>query len=242
MSNKLEVSFNSPQCGWMSIGFDDGTREFHTTTAHTPHSQALSEILKGLISLLNAGNAKDEFVVEWSRNPEAYNLRFKRENENVRFEVIEFPTFNRLDSESETVFLYEGNTKDLCLAFAETFNQLYADRETDEFESNWHQPFPFEEYKNFQEKLKIMDDKTRCQSCGMPISKEFGNLGTNADSTFTEEYCSICFADGDFTQPNQTMEEMIESSIENMTGDLNMPHEQAANIANSFIPTLKRWQ
>ena len=87
-----------------------------------------------------------------------------------------------------------------------------------------------------------MKDKIRCQSCGMPISKEFENLGTNVDGTYNEEYCSICFADGGFAQPNQTMEEMISSSIDNMTGELNMPHEQATNLANSFIPTLKRWQ
>jgi hypothetical protein len=35
---------------------------------------------------------------------------------------------------------------------------------------------------------------------------------------------------------------MIESSIENMTTELQMPLEQATNLANSFIPTLKRWQ
>ncbi|CAN5117467.1 zinc ribbon domain-containing protein [soil metagenome] len=87
-----------------------------------------------------------------------------------------------------------------------------------------------------------MDNKARCQSCGMPLSKEFGNLGTNADGTNTEEFCSGCFADGSFTQPNQTMEEMIASSIENMTGDLNMPVEKATELANSFIPTLRRWQ
>jgi hypothetical protein len=149
---KLEVSFNSPQCGWMSIGFDDGVGEFHTTTAHTPHSRALSEILKGLTSLIEGEAEKDEFTIEWSRNPEAYDLRFKREGENVQFEVVEFPTFDRLGSESETVFFYEGNTKDFCIAFAETFNQLYEDRDTDEFEFNWRQPFPFEEYEEFKKK------------------------------------------------------------------------------------------
>jgi hypothetical protein len=87
-----------------------------------------------------------------------------------------------------------------------------------------------------------MDNKTRCQSCGMPISKDFGNLGTNADAAFVSEYCVFCFKNGDFTNPQQTMEEMIESSIENMTNDLQMPREQATGLANSFIPTLKRWQ
>ncbi len=87
-----------------------------------------------------------------------------------------------------------------------------------------------------------MDNKLRCQSCGMPLSKEFGNLGTNADGTTSDEFCVFCFANGDFTNPNQTLEEMIASSIENMTTDLQMPFEQASELANSFIPTLRRWQ
>lgn len=154
MTNKLEVSFNSPQCGWMSIGFDDGNNEFHTTTAHTPHSRALSEILKGLSSLIDATTAKDEFTIEWSRNPEAYDLKFERDGENVRFQVIEFPNFNRTQSESETVFSYEGDVRNFCEAFYVTFQQLYAEREVDEFEENWKQPFPFAEYEEFQTRLK----------------------------------------------------------------------------------------
>lgn len=87
-----------------------------------------------------------------------------------------------------------------------------------------------------------MDNKARCQSCGMPISAEFGNLGTNAAGASVSDYCIFCFAGGSFTNPDQTLAEMIESSIENMTQDLQMPVEQAAHLANSFIPTLKRWQ
>jgi hypothetical protein len=87
-----------------------------------------------------------------------------------------------------------------------------------------------------------MEDKMRCQSCGMPLSGTFGNLGTNRDGTNTSEYCNVCYRDGDFTNPRQTLDEMIQSSIENMTADLNMPPERAAELANSFVPTLKRWQ
>jgi len=76
----------------------------------------------------------------------------------------------------------------------------------------------------------------------MPLSKDFGNLGTNADGSPTEEYCAFCFKNGAFTNPNQTLAEMIQSSIDNMTQDLQMPLEQATNLANSFIPTLRRWQ
>ena len=76
----------------------------------------------------------------------------------------------------------------------------------------------------------------------MPISVEFSNLGTEADGSFSGEYCSICFSGGNFTNPGQTLEEMVQSSIDNMTSDLNMPLEKATDLANSFIPTLERWK
>jgi hypothetical protein len=153
MTNHLEVSFNSPQCGWMSIGFDDGANEFHTTTAHMPHSRALAEILKGLAALLEPELAKHEFVIAWSRNPEAFDLSFRRDDDKISFRVVEYPTGNRLESESETVFAHEGEVGEFCRAFYHTFEQLYRDRDTDEFEFNWRQPFPFEEYARFESKL-----------------------------------------------------------------------------------------
>ncbi len=88
-----------------------------------------------------------------------------------------------------------------------------------------------------------MEEKIRCQSCGMPLSEDFGNLGTEQDGSSNLEYCSFCYQNGGFTNPDQTLEEMIQSSIENMTGsDLKMPVEKATDLANSFIPTLGRWK
>ena len=150
----LEVSFNSPQCGWMSIGFDDGENEFHTTTAHTPHSQALSEILKSLSALLEAPGDKLDLKVSWSRNPEAYDLFFSRYEGKVFFQVVEYPGVSELENEGEIVFSSQTKVENFCRAFYETFAQLYADRETDEFEFNWRQPFPFAEFTEFESKVK----------------------------------------------------------------------------------------
>lgn len=154
MPNKIEVSFNSPQCGWMSVGFDNGENEFHTTTAHTPHSHALSEILKGLSSFLRAQAQRDEFRVAWSRNPEEYKLFFRRWEQTVHFQVVEYLPSDKADQEGEIVFTHHGDVKEFCRAFAESFNQLYEDRETDEFEFNWRQPFPFDEYFNFKQLIQ----------------------------------------------------------------------------------------
>ena len=88
-----------------------------------------------------------------------------------------------------------------------------------------------------------MTDKPRCQSCGMPISAQFQNLGTNADGSHSQQYCSFCFKDGAFTLPNLKVEDMIRMSIENMTGDdLRMPLDRATELANRMIPELGRWR
>jgi hypothetical protein len=85
MSNNLEVSFNSPQCGFMSIGFDDGTNEFHTTTAHAPHKRALPELLQILSALMDEDSEQNEYVLHWNREPEEFDFRFVREGESPEF-------------------------------------------------------------------------------------------------------------------------------------------------------------
>ena len=88
-----------------------------------------------------------------------------------------------------------------------------------------------------------MTDRPRCQSCGMPISVQFQNLGTNANGTNSDQYCSFCFKNGAFTQPDLRVEDMIKMSIENMTGDdLRMPLDRATELAHRVIPTLGRWK
>lgn len=151
---KLEVSFNSPQCGWMSIGFDDGANEFHTTTAHAPHEKALAELLRILSELLDVDSAQGEYVLPWNRNPEEFDFRFLKNGENVLLEIYQYPTETRETENRERVFAHTGNVKNICKAFAETFDQLYADRDTDEFEFNWRSAFPFEEFENFKRSVE----------------------------------------------------------------------------------------
>ena len=154
MPDKLEVSFNSPQCGWMSIGFAGETEEFHTTTAHAPHERALPELLEILTALLDKDSAQSEFTLRWNRNPEEFDFRFARNADDLLLEIYQYPTESRTGAEREKVFAHQGKTNDVCTAFYQTFAQLYEDRHTDEFEFNWRQPFPFENYAKFENKIK----------------------------------------------------------------------------------------
>ena len=154
MPNKLEVSFNSPQCGWMSIGFAGNENEFHTTTAHTPHERALPELLEILTVLLDKDSAQNEYTLKWNRNPEEFDFHFVRDGANLLLEIFQYPSDSRFQAERELVFAHRGQVADVCLGFYETFAQLYADKETDEFEFNWRQSFPLAEFNKLEAALK----------------------------------------------------------------------------------------
>ena len=149
----LEVSFNSPQCGWMSIGFDDGVNEFHTTTAHAPHESALPRLMWILTALTDPAMTDNDYILKWNRDPEEFDFRFLRNGEKVTIEIYQYPTDDRHADERETVFSHVGTVDDVIRAFGVTFEQLYQDRETDEFEFNWRQPFPYDEFRRFKQAL-----------------------------------------------------------------------------------------
>jgi hypothetical protein len=46
-----------------------------------------------------------------------------------------------------------------------------------------------------------------CQSCGMPMSKDPKNGGTNSNGSINNLYCSYCYQNGAFTF-NGTLKEM----------------------------------
>ena len=49
-----------------------------------------------------------------------------------------------------------------------------------------------------------------CQSCGMPLDKDPGNVGTNTDGTKNLAYCSYCFKDGKFMDNFTKSSEMVD--------------------------------
>jgi len=86
-----------------------------------------------------------------------------------------------------------------------------------------------------------MDEKTRCQSCGMPVQASFSNLGTDGEGSPVSEYCMFCYQNGSFTNPDQTVDGMVQTSIDFMTANLGFSAEQATQMSNDVIRKLKRW-
>lgn len=74
-------------------------------------------------------------------------------------------------------------------------------------------------------------EKIRCQSCGMPLPENYPS-----------EYCQFCFQNGNFTEPELTLDGMIKKSVDYMTTNLNFSKENAQKLSNEIIPSLKRWK
>jgi len=87
-----------------------------------------------------------------------------------------------------------------------------------------------------------MENTTFCQSCGMPLTEEKLH-GKNKDESISKDYCCYCFPNGEFNNPDETLEQMIESVIPFMIESGDFPDEESARkVCQEHMPHLKRWK
>ena len=80
----------------------------------------------------------------------------------------------------------------------------------------------------------------QCQSCGMPLSKDPGGGGTEADGSKSELYCSLCYRNGKFVGEDCTlaqMQDIVEQAMRNQGYGWPM-----RKFARMQIPRLARWK
>lgn len=84
-----------------------------------------------------------------------------------------------------------------------------------------------------------MENKTFCQSCSMPLDKP-ELLGTEKDGSKSHEYCTYCYQNGAFINPNMTLPEMktlVKEQMKKMKIDTGI-----IDMAVNSLPNLKRWR
>lgn len=79
-----------------------------------------------------------------------------------------------------------------------------------------------------------------CQSCGMPMM-EVELAGTNGDGSRNGEYCRFCYQGGEFNFKGG-YEEFVELQVRIAREKMDMPEDQARELANSVLPGLRRWK
>lgn len=79
-----------------------------------------------------------------------------------------------------------------------------------------------------------------CQSCSMPMDTT-DKMGTEKDGSINKEYCAYCYKDGSFGNPDETMEQMVESCIPFMVSE-GFTEDKARDYLSSSLKDLKRWK
>lgn len=80
----------------------------------------------------------------------------------------------------------------------------------------------------------------RCQSCGMPLSKDPKGGGSEIDGGRSKVYCSLCYENGAFKHPDTNLEEFRAYCVKALQAK-GMPKIMAM-VFTSGMGKLERWQ
>jgi len=80
-----------------------------------------------------------------------------------------------------------------------------------------------------------------CQSCSMPLARP-EDFGTDRAGYRVNDFCRHCYADGAFTEPDISMEAMLDRCVDVMAKQAVMPAPQARALLVDVMPRLKRWR
>jgi hypothetical protein len=75
----------------------------------------------------------------------------------------------------------------------------------------------------------------------MPLDKPEDH-GTDAVGYRVNDYCHYCYARGEFTEPEISLQEMTDKCVAAMVQRSIMPEKKARGLMMEVLPKLKRWR
>jgi hypothetical protein len=75
----------------------------------------------------------------------------------------------------------------------------------------------------------------------MPLEKP-DDFGTATNGFRINDYCRYCYQNGAFTDPNISLQGMIDRCVGIMAQKGIMPESQARALMSATLPKLKRWR
>jgi hypothetical protein len=150
MNQKLQVSLESPQHGFMSLRLKVGDESFVTVVSHTPYD-SLRDLVEALSAVLDSDC---EVTVKWNSEPEEYDFRFAALAGYVSLDVIYYVDHRRLSVIGGVVFSFRGSKLEVCLLFWEELRGLRSRTVQDEFDRQWRREFPERELNELTKRIR----------------------------------------------------------------------------------------
>ena len=80
-----------------------------------------------------------------------------------------------------------------------------------------------------------------CQSCGMPLKRDEKGGGTRKDGSKSTMYCSKCYVDGEFQNPEIDTAKKMQAFVKTKMKSMGFPGF-IAGLFTKGIPKLDRWR
>jgi hypothetical protein len=151
-NEKLRVSLESPQHGFMSLRLSTGRESFVSVVSHEPYD-SLRDLLTALCAAL-AGDA--ETIVKWNSKPEEYDFKLAARAGFAQLDVIRYPDHRRLSEASSLVFSFRGSRLDVCWPFWKELRDLRRRTAQDEFSRQWRREFPEREMQELTKRIRAL--------------------------------------------------------------------------------------
>lgn len=151
MNQKLRVSFESPQSGWMSLSLKAG-RERLAIAASYRHYNSLHDLIEALTALLDG--REQGTTVRWNCEPEQYDFQLAAQGDELQLDVVRYPDHRRRDAARDTVFSVRAPALEICVAFWRELRGLRRRILVDEFDRNWRREFPHDAMREFTQRLR----------------------------------------------------------------------------------------
>jgi hypothetical protein len=141
MKQKLKVSFDNPEHGWVGLTISQGEESLTITASYTP-SDSFLDLTNALCNLLCYRGGG---VVTWHEEPAETELRFSISRELVELEVYFFSDHRRDFGRGKRELAITGSYEEICMPFWRALRSLQGRFSAEELDARWHRPFPWKE-------------------------------------------------------------------------------------------------
>jgi hypothetical protein len=141
MKQKLNVSFENPEHGWVGLTISQGEESLKIIASYTP-SDSFLDLTNALYNLrcYRVGG-----VVAWHEEPAETELRFSISGDEVELDVYFFSDHRRDYGRGERVLAITGSYEEICTPFWRALRSLQGRFSAEELDARWHRPFPCKE-------------------------------------------------------------------------------------------------
>jgi hypothetical protein len=146
MLDKLAVSFDDPEHGWIGLTM---------IASYTPRESFL-DLTNALHNLLLD---ETEAIVVLQEEPVETELRFVRSSASIKLVVYKYADHRRRFAKAKTVLEVSGDFRSICLPFWRALRNLQGRFTEKELSSRWQRPFPWKEMDLLTAALKQRKSK-----------------------------------------------------------------------------------